>query len=381
MMQSPMKIVVVALAAGFALLGLGSQVCAQVRMVTPEDRAVILGPTTFSFDVESGPENLDRVDVYVAGSLAGSATAPDWTLQWNAPTGLQSAKIVAAVFADQALVQRIEIQTADLRVDEFVNVVAVELYPVVVDARGAYVKDLARDDFVILDRGQPVPIENFSQDVASLHVAILIDTSESMKQKLAAVQEAAIEFVDSLAPGDELAVYSFDHTVDMVADWSVPRSKSRSAIRGLSTGGSTALYDAVSRLATDLSSKRGRKVILVFSDGRDEGSMASLDHAIRTVRSSNTILYTLASGKTKEDLEARKDLQRLARETGGQSHGIQKLKGLSRVFTDVLNDLRAQYSLSFHPRASEPGVYQVKVRAVDADLSVRCRSTYAISSQ
>ena len=140
---------------------------ADVAFVSPRDGELVAGDLRFELRVREGAD-IARVDVYVAGTLAGSALPPDWSFAWSAPA-LVGASIVAIAFdATGRPGERVRIKTAAHVVTEWVDVNAVQLYPVVTDRGGRYVHGLERESFTVLDQGKPVPIDYFSEDLEHL---------------------------------------------------------------------------------------------------------------------------------------------------------------------------------------------------------------------
>jgi Ca-activated chloride channel homolog len=350
-----------------------------VRFLSPDEGALVIGPTAIRFEVLDA--SVERIDVYVEGRLIGAAVGPNWALTWDAPPGLAGARIAAGVYAGGALAERLVLHTAEASIDETIDVVAVELYPVVTDRRGAYVHGLGRDDFRVFDRGVEVPIATFASEAQSLHLALLVDRSESMRGKLSAVQAAASDLLDKLAPDDYVGVFAFNHQLEEAAPLSGDRAAARSSIASLVPAGGTALYDAVLGVIRRLDAVRGRKVLLVFSDGRDERSLASLARTVEAARNRGVIVYTVGSGDGAADLAARDDLRRMAQESGGQAYLIDRLRGLPDAFARILADVRAQYAITFAPRSLDPGEHGVVVQVRDGALSVRCRDRYVIEER
>ena len=125
-----------------------------------------------------------------------------------------------------------------------------------------------------------------------------------------------------------------------------------------------------------MSSVRGRRALVVFSDGRDERSLTTLQRTIELARRSEVVIYAVGAGDSLEDLEARDDLRILAEETGGKAQFIQKLKGLPRIFDTVLEDLGSQYYLGYTAPKGLRGLRKVVVQVKEGSYSVRCRKRY-----
>jgi VWFA-related protein len=368
-----------------------------VAFVTPRDGDLIAGDTRFSFRVQEGAA-VSRVDVYVAGTLVGSALPPDWSFRWTATHSLVGATILAVAFdASGDPVERVRIRTSDNVVEEWVDVKAVQIYPVVTDRGGRYVRGLTRESFAILDQGKPVAIEYFSEGLGDLELAIMLDTSRSMTGKLSFVVEAALRLIAQLRAGDRVSIYAFNHgliagpspgaaaaaaedasspAADTAARAALDFEATETFVRGLVPGGGTALYDALSGVLGDLAATAGRKAVILFSDGKDEQSLLTLAQVVSRARESEAIVYTVGAGGGASDDEARRDLETLGGETGGQALFFGSYRKLDEVFAAVLLDLRSQYALSYTPPTGETGVRAIEVKVAGPGYRVRCRPSY-----
>lgn len=352
-----------------------------VAFVSPRDGELVAGDLQFKLRVRDGAD-IARVDVYVAGTLAGSAVAPDWSFAWSAPA-LVGAPIVAIAFdASGRPGERVRIKTAAHVITEWVDVNAVQLYPVVTDRGGRYVRGLERKSFTVLDQGKPVPIDYFSEDVERLSLAIVLDTSRSMTGKLSFVTEAAWGLIQQLESDDAVSMYAFNHGLVVGPRAAAAETATLEPfVRGLAPSGGTALYDALSEVLRDLAPGKGRKAIILFSDGQDEQSLLTLAQVVNSARQSEAILYTVGAGTSERDIEARADLEQLARETGGQALFFDNYRKLDSVFESVLLDLRSQYSLSYTPPGGESGVRAIEVKVEGSAYRVRCRPSYVYKAR
>lgn len=346
------------------------------RFVSPEENSVLIGMTDIRMEVAAVDPEVDRIDLYVQGRLIGSALPPEWSVTWDAPTEATGSDIVAVAYSGNSPVARKRLSTYEATFGQEIQISVVQLYPVVLDRRGRYVRDLTRDDFTVLDQGKIVEIENFATDALSLSVAVMLDTSASMFDRLGLVQDASCGFVDKLRPGDQVSVYEFNHAVREVVAPTTNRVLAKQGIRSLRADGGTALFDAVCNVLDELSPIPGRKALFIFSDGLDERSVATLQHAIRAARQTEAIIYAVGAGSGAKLREARDDLSRLAEETGGEVHFINRLRDLPTVFDEVLSHLRAQYVLSYSPLPGPPGTRSLEVTVPEKKYTVRCRKTY-----
>ncbi len=349
----------------------------RIRFVEPAANGLLIGQTSFRFEVGPGDADVERIDVYVDGVLVGSAVEPEWSFVWDAPSGASGTPVVAVAFAAGQLVARARLQTAAVGFGSEIDVSVVQLYPAVVDRRGRFVRDLEKRDFVIHDQGKPVAIEEFATEATTLSIAVVLDVSASMFDRLGLVQNAACGFVDELRADDEVSVYAFNQSLRQVVKPTRNHDNIKNGIRSLIADGGTALFDALMRVLYDLEEIPGRRAVFLFSDGLDERSVATLARVVEAARSAEAIVYAVGAGDDDRALEARDDLLLLAEETGGDAHFIRKLKELPAVFDAVLSHLRAQYVLSYPPPSGEPGIRQIEVGVTNKKYTVHCRSSYA----
>ena len=152
--------------------------------------------------------------------------------------------------------------------------------------------------------------------------------------------------------------------------------KIKAAIERLKPGGSTAMFDAVLQVIRDMKPVSGRKAILLFSDGQDVRSLATLASVAAAARGSDVIIYAIGTIENNETEGGRRDLTELSESSGGESFFVTRLSELKNVFERVEADLRSQYVLSFVPPPAEAGLRQIEVRVKNPALVVRCRKSY-----
>ncbi len=348
----------------------------RVRFIEPPVGAVLIGPTDFEFAVIDGDPAVERIDVYIKGRLVGSALAPEWSFIWDAPSDVGGEAVYAVAFGADGLISKTRLETMDIGFGNEIQINVVQLYPVVVDRRGRFIRELAKKDFTVLDQGKVVDIETFATEATSLSIALVLDISGSMFDQLGLVQDASCGFVEQLRPEDEVSLYAFNQALRRVVPPTQDRTLVGNGVRSLVARGGTALYDAMMRVLGDLQNIPGRRAVFLFSDGMDERSVATLQQVVRAARKSEAIIYAVGSGKDKDTIEARDDLVVLAEETGGEAHFIGRLKELPKVFDSVLTHLRAQYVLSYPMPEGPLGLRRLEVRVANRKYKARCRSSY-----
>jgi len=266
----------------------------------------------------------------------------------------------------------------------------VSLNVTVTDTMGRHISGLSADDFVVFEDGRPQQLSYFASLSTPLSVSLLIDTSSSMEQQLPVAQQAAIDFVSRLRPGDLAAVVDFDSRVEVRQPFTSDKQALESAIRDLRAGGATALYNAVyialRQLATvkaETESTIRRNVVVVLSDGEDTSSLVTFDQLLDLARRSQTAIYPISltadspvSDRTNQ--AATFALRQLAQETGGRLLAAKRADELTGVYSQITAELTSQYALGYissNPRR-DGGWRKLAVRIQRPNLIPRTRTGY-----
>ncbi len=242
-----------------------------------------------------------------------------------------------------------------------VDVDVVNVLCTVTDKRGALVTDLSKEDFEIREDGRKQEIRYFTRDTdLPLTVALLVDVSGSVREVLDDEREAAGRFFDTiLRPRDHALLLGFSSTLVLWQDFTSSSVRLNNALtqihairyRGLPPIGQmmpgTLLYDAAYQTAKGkLDGVPGRKLMLIVSDGLDNGSQKHLEDAVQAVQATNTIVYGVCYG---DKFFGCAFLNSLARPTGGQMFITGKKQTLDEIFHVIEDELRSQYSIGFAP--------------------------------
>jgi len=267
------------------------------------------------------------------------------------------------------------------------DVTRVNLLFTVSDKKGRFVTDLGRGDFQIFEDKKPQQILEFTAETdLPLRLAILIDTSNSIRERFRFQQEAATQFVrDVVRPRqDKAIVVSFDSSAELVADLTDDTQKLESAIRELRPGGGTALYDAIffacrDKLMLDQPLYKFRRAMVVLSDGDDNVSRYTRDQALEMAQKADVVIYTISTNMTRIETEGDKVLKYFGAETGGLSFFPFKATDLEQSFQNIANELRHQYNLFYRPEPliADGKYHSVQLKVKDRkDLVVRSRKGY-----
>jgi VWFA-related protein len=217
-------------------------------------------------------------------------------------------------------------------------------------------------------------------------MAVLIDTSNSIRERFRFIQEAAIEFITSVMRPkvDKALVVSFDSSAELVSDLNGDPEQLAALVRDLRPGGGTALFDAIffacrDKLSWEQPRHKFRRAMIILSDGDDNQSQKSREQALEMAQKADVVIYTISTNYTKLETDGDKILKYLAGETGGQAFFPFKVEDLSQSFENIANELRHQYNIYYRPENMKTdGSYQaIAVRVKDRkDLVVRARKGY-----
>jgi Ca-activated chloride channel homolog len=260
----------------------------------------------------------------------------------------------------------------------------VPLYITVTDSAGRLVPNLTKEDFTILDNGVPQEISVFDNTVRPITSVVMLDTSGSMTLNLDLMKAAAEQFVLRLLPEDKAIVGAFNNKVEFAdTGFTNDRDDLTSAIRELDYGNATRLWDAIDLSLEQLQGIDGRRVVVVFTDGDDQGSSSSQGKVIDRSRADEVMIYAIglesvymgAPGRMVRTRPAG-GLRRIADETGGGYFELKKTEELGPAFTRVAQELHSQYLLGFTPKNLDGKVHKLEVRSKDPSNKARARRSY-----
>jgi Ca-activated chloride channel homolog len=268
-----------------------------------------------------------------------------------------------------------------------VDVTRVNVLFTVTDKKGRFITDLGKDDFVVTENKKPQIIQEFTAETdLPLRIAILIDTSNSIRDRFKFEQEAAVEFINSvLRPKEDRAmVVSFDTSAEMVSDLVDDPEILAKSIRNLRPGGGTALYDAIyfacrDRLQQDQPRHKFRRAVIIVSDGDDNQSRVTRDQALEMAQKADVVVYAISTNISRIEGDGDKVLRYLTNETGGQAFFPFKVQDLAQDFENIANELRRQYNIFYRPEPLKAdGLFHTINLKVNGrkDLVVRARKGY-----
>lgn len=267
----------------------------------------------------------------------------------------------------------------------------VNVFFTVTDKKDRMVLDLTKDDFRVLEDNIPQNIATFGRESdLPLRIGILIDTSNSIRERLRFEQEAAIDFLsETIRPGKDLAyVLAFDVEPQLLQDYTDDEEKLATAIRGVQAGGGTGLYDAVfyaskEKMQFSPTEPYLRRVMIIISDGLDNQSQHTREEALSMAKHAEAIIYAISTNRSGETTRGDRVLKRFAEETGGQAFFPFEARDLGEDFQAIARELRSQYNLAYYStnKAHDGSFRAISIQAAEKGLRVQAKNGYFAPSQ
>jgi VWFA-related protein len=306
----------------------------------------------------------------------------------------------------------------------------VDVLTTVRDKDGHIVNNLTKDDFQLEEDGRPQTVKYFRKDTElPLTLGLLVDTSPSQRRLIGEERSASFAFLRRVLreDRDSAFVVHFDWVIEVLQDLTSSKDQLNAALNDVAmtapdqrdidtdpggwsrhrhySGGGTNLYDAVYAASDQLmKQQRGRKALILLSDGVDTGSKLPLDSAIQKALATDTMVYSIlfsdpdAYGSHRIFIDpgwggrggwgipipipqqrpenGKKVLQQISKQTGGRFFEVSKKQSLAEIYQEIEEELRNQYSLGYTPDKRIPGYHTIKVTANDKNLTVVAREGY-----
>ena len=263
----------------------------------------------------------------------------------------------------------------------------------VTDKHGRYVRNLAKRDFSVIDDGKPAEqIRSFHNETdLPLQVGLLVDASNSIRDRFKFEQESAVEFLNqTIRPRyDKAFVVGFDVTPEVTQDFTDNTEALSRGVRALRPGGGTAMYDALyfacrDKLLKEQQNGPVRRAIILLSDGDDNMSHVTREEAIEMAQRAEVIVYTISTNISRGSRGGDKVLDRIAEATGGRAFVPFQLNDVANAFVEIQDELRSQYALSYKPAdlRMDGRFHTIEILAQNhKGLRVRSRRGYFAATQ
>lgn len=320
-------------------------------------------------DVPEG-EKLDRVELYLNETLLATLYQPPFVQPVLIPPDQKLTYVRAVAYlADGNSSEDTVLVNVPGDFADQVDVQFVELFTSVVDGRGRPVDGLGKEDFKVYEDGVEQEVRRFElvRDVP-IYAGVLLDTSGSMGERSGDKLEAAVRgaltfFENVITPKDRAAVITFAKEPSLVVRFTNQQEVLAGGLAGLAAEGDTALHDSLVYALYYFGGLKGKRAIIVLSDGQDYGSKYTFTEALDYARRSGVAIYSI--GIDLKEFEVRTKLQKLSDETGGRAFFVGATGELGKVFETVEKELRSQYLLAYQ---SSNASREEKFRAVEVKV-------------
>jgi len=353
----------------------GQNAAERVTIVSPSDGAYAAGRMTIRARVEP-PTAAPSVVFFVDGRQLCVVTRAPYECQWDAGSRVEAHQVrVAATFGNGTRVLH-NVRTVGLAYAEAENVDVVQV-TATVTADGHYVRGLPRSAFRVLEDGRPQTISHFQSEDVPLDLVVALDISGSMTAALPKLKEAAKQFVSAVSTRDRVSVLGFNDSVFTLARASTDPADRVQGIDQLAPWGATAMYDVIISAVEMLGNESGRKALIVFTDGEDQGSRSAFEEVEQRLLASDVTLYMIGQGRGTSLEPLKKVMRGLSEPTGGRALFTEKIDQLSDAFTELLEELSNQYLLGYTPTNTkrDGALRRIKVE-VEGHTGVRARAAY-----
>ena len=257
------------------------------------------------------------------------------------------------------------------------------------DGQGKYATDLNEEEFEVYEDGAKQKLTFFSKTQQPISLALLLDTSASMDERMGVAQEAAIGFAKQLHKDDQAEVIDFDSQVRVLAPFTNDAVALEKAIRSTTPNGSTSLYNALYIALKELKKVKAstttdirRQAIVLLSDGDDTSSLIEFDQVLDLAKRSEVVIYAigLRAGEIarREFKEAEFVLKQLANETGGRAFFVTDARELAKIYQGIWDELSSQYAIAYSSaNPKRDGAWRrVQVRLTRANTTARTKLGY-----
>lgn len=325
-------------------------------------------------------ERLDRLEFYLNDTLVATVYQPPFVQPILVPEQEAVAYVRVLGFLESgASAEDVVFVNAPDLVDS-IDVNMVELYTTVVDRRGEIRTDLGPEDFRIFEDGAAMTLRRFERvDDVPIHACILLDTSISMETRLREAVAAALHFFQQVVEDDDRAcLFTFNDSSELVVPFTGDVEILAGGLSELIAEGETALFDSLIDGLYYFGGLKGKRALILLTDGEDSSSEFDFDEALEYARRAGVAIYAVGLAIPSRAVESRHHLQRLSRETGGDTVYVDSTLGLKRIYSQIERELRSQYLLTYESTSSDrQGEFrEIEVEVLERGLEAKTMRGY-----
>ena len=337
-----------------------------VRLTNPPEGQPTFGPIELSAEVSSATP-VQSVDFYVDGQRAGRVEKPPWRLSFDVGESNSEHHFRAVATDVLGTTGEDDAHTPNIAVDMSMEVELQQLFVSVRSPSGKSVTGLSEADFDVVNDGRNESVVTFGGGDLPISAVLLLDSSRSMKgDPLQAAREGVRSFVNRTKPEDETMVAFFSDRLLGATTFTKDDAALGRALGEVIASGSTAVNDHLYYALNRLQPRLGRRVVVLLSDGLDVTSFLDMEQVLWRARRSQAMVYWLrlarqaskdgaaSFGSSWRDGEGSKRqyqlLEQAVTESGGRILDISSVAEIDPAFRQVIDEIREQYVLGFHPR-------------------------------
>jgi Ca-activated chloride channel homolog len=354
----------------------GQQPSPEVRLLSPEPDSYVSGVVILRADVEPST-SVAAVAFFIDGRRTCEIKEPPYECEWDAGANIteHQVRLVVTPTTGGRIVRTL--RTRSLQFDEKVDVDAVQVTITVSDNNGRFVAGIPRSAFHVYEDGRPQTISHFTSENVPLELVTAVDISGSMTPAMPKLKKAAKEFLGAVPSRHQVTLLGFNDTIFALTRKTTDPAERMRAVDRLAPWGATALYDVILRSSDMLGRQIGRKAVVVFSDGEDQGSHVAIQDVERRLQTSDVTLYMIGQGRGVSQDYLKKIMVRLTAPTGGRAFFTDSIDQLHGAFEELLDELSNQYLIGYQPTNArrDDKWREIKVE-VDGYRNVRARQGY-----
>ena len=348
----------------------------ELQIVAPAPDSYLSGTTVMRATL-SPSDRAARVLFSIDGRQVCDVSAPPFECSWEAGGTIvaHQIRVVAELKGGGRVIKTL--RTKALGYAEKVDVEVVQVIATVMDGSGHFVTGLPRTAFHLDEDGKPQNISHFGSEDVPLELIVACDVSGSMTPAMPRLKAAVKEFLANVPTRDQVSLLGFNDSIFALTRRAIDPAERIKAVDRLAPWGATALYDVILKGVDMLGKQPGRRAMIVFSDGEDQGSHAAITDVERRLQASDVTLYMIGQGRGVEVDALKTVMQRLVEPTGGRALFTDNIDQLHTAFSDLLEELSNQYLLGYESTNTrrDEAFRKISIR-VDGQSRVRARQGY-----
>ncbi|MGE3513284.1 MAG: VWA domain-containing protein, partial [Vicinamibacterales bacterium] len=354
----------------------------RIRIQSPDSTQFVSGPTPIRATVEPDTDVVG-VTFYIDGRQVCEFGAAPFECDWDAGRDVvaHQVRVVATLGGGGRVVRTM--RTRGLGYADKVEVDAVQVTVTVTDGKGKFVPGIPQQAFHIYEDGQPQQIGYFASEDVPLELVVAVDISGSMTAAMPRLKRTVRNFLQAVPAGNQVTLLGFNDAVFTLTRRATDPAERVRVVDRLAPWGATALYDVIIRGVEMLGRQTGRRALVVFTDGEDQGSHVTLEDVERRLQASDVTLYMIGQGRGVTHDYLRKVMQRLTVPTGGRVFTTDNIDALQSAFEDLLEELSNQYLIGYQPTYAtrDDSWHEIRVEIEGQPLNIRARQGYRAMPQ